>query len=210
MSRARRLARRGTFVVVEGLDGVGKSTVAARLAERLGADLLTTPPARLAAVRPAILAALADSPGATTLFYAAGTLAVSREVERALSRGRAVVVDRYFLSTCAYGRVIRGGELPAAALDAIARELVAPDVTVYLHAGARQRLARLKHRARITRIGHEDRRTLDPAVAARLDAAYRDSRDDRLAGRFLPVDTSDVDVEGVVERVLALLDGGAP
>ena len=52
------------FIVIEGLDGTGKSTLARSLAQHLGAIHLRTPDESLASVRPILDAMLSETPSA--------------------------------------------------------------------------------------------------------------------------------------------------
>lgn len=196
--------RQPLFIVVEGLDGAGKSTVVQALAAQLGAIELRTPQSELAPLRAEILRCFARSSLATTLFYAATVAAAAQEVSAHRTTGNPVVMDRYLLSTCAYGQVIRGSGYPQALLDQLASCLVPADVTVYLYASRECRRQRIQTRGHMVA---EDRLSFDLAVAERLHAAFERLAEHRLAGRWLPVDTSTCDVAGVVAQIFNALVG---
>ncbi len=134
----------GSFIVVEGADGVGKTTLASRLAARLrqeGLDVIEvrepggTPVAELA--RAAVLDPGLDPSPVAELFLilAARADLVSRTIQPALAAGRIVVGDRYDLSTRAYQ--IAGRGLPDEAVT-VANNLatggLVPDLTLVLDA----------------------------------------------------------------------------
>lgn len=195
-------ARKPLFLVVEGLDGAGKSTVVRALSTALCAVELRTPSDALAPMRADILRCLERSPLATTLFYASTVAAAAAEVRERLAAGQPVVMDRYLLSTCAYGEVVRGVEHPAALLTQLAATLTPADVTIYLHA------SRACRRARILQRGHlvaEDRLSFELGVAERLHAAFDRLSAHPLAGRWLPLDTTETDVAHVVTQTLDAL-----
>jgi dTMP kinase len=109
----------GAFIVVEGFDGVGKTTLTRRLAERLraeGLDVLEvrepggTPLAE--AARAAVLDPSLDATAEAELFLmlAARADLVRRVIQPALDRGTVVLSDRYDLSTFAYQ--VEGRKLP--------------------------------------------------------------------------------------------------
>jgi dTMP kinase len=194
------------FVVVEGLDGVGKTTVVRELAHQLGAVVLHTPPAEMAELRPAILRCFAESMLATTLFYGATLAAASQRIMAYRAAGRSVVLDRYYLSTCAYGEVMRGAVHPQQLLDLLAAQLLPADATVYLHASIEQRRMRMESRGLF---GDEDRRSISSDLSERLEAAFRRRAGHPLAGHWLEVDTSACTAEAAVaESLRRLAEGG--
>lgn len=188
---------RSLFIVFEGLDGSGKTTVANLTAKALGADLMTTPSPKLRGLREEIIDAYADSQEAAQLFYLSTVFAASREIERYLAAGRSVVLDRYFLSTQAYAE-LRGSELR---LDGLAELLLPADLTVFLDAPLATRRKRIEAR------GHPsaaDRETLHPEADARLRSLHLAKSALPMVGRFLPIDSSRAP-ETVVEEVMTAL-----
>lgn len=190
--------RRATFVVVEGLDGVGKSTIATELARRLGAVLMATPPPMVAEPRRLLELAYDEYPLARMLWYASTGAAVSQDVARLVATGQPVVLARYFLSTLVYAAV-RGA---TCTLEEVGRHLLAPDMTVYLYARPEVRAARMGRRGENSA---EDARTLEPAWDRALDAGYRAFASHPAAGRFLPVDVSEIDPGAATEYILSAL-----
>lgn len=172
------------FIAVEGLDGCGKSTFARQLAVALGADLLQTPLNLDPAVRTAMEAHCARSPLARMMFYGATVVAAAVVIRDALATGRSVVVDRYWLSTVVYHRVMGS----ACALDEIADVLPIPDFTAFLHAPLEVRSQRIRGRGLTT---EADRWSLQPEPSARIEALYRELGRRPIAGRFVELDTSE-------------------
>lgn len=128
----------GRLIAFEGGEGTGKSTQAARLAERLGA-LLTHEPGDTplgAAVRTVLLDAvnLDITPRAEALLMAADRAQHVVEVIRpALEAGTTVVTDRYVGSSIAYqgyGRQLSPAEVEG--LSEWATEELRPDLVVLL------------------------------------------------------------------------------
>lgn len=178
----------GRLIVVEGLDGSGKTSASVALARALGARWATTPCAVLRTVRQHFDAAFDHSPVARCLAYAASVVAVGEQAAAWRGQGHDVVIDRYWLSTLAYAP-----REAAAALRGL-QPLVQPaDLTLYLSAGLHLRRQRLGGRGGLSAA---DRATLDPAEDRRLDERFRALAAHPVAGAMVVVDAS-VDQAGV-------------
>ena len=169
----------GVFVVVEGPEGAGKSTLARSLAARLLAEGVPVvavrqpggTPVAEAARKVALKFPHEMSPAAELfLFLAARADLVHRVIRPALEAGQVVVADRFARSTLAYQ--VAGAGLPA---DDVARAIrlatggLVPDLTLVLDVPvevgrARQRAVR-KIQDRIER--------QDDAFHRRVLEAYR-------------------------------------
>jgi len=165
----------GKFITFEGGEGVGKSTQATLLLERLAQQgivaVATREPGGSAfaeQLRSFILDPQTLPHGALAealLFYAARADHLQQRIRPSLAAGRWVVCDRFSDST----RVYQGaaGGLPAAALEALERLVVGayrPDLTLVMD---------LDPRAGLGRVGRRN-----PALPAQAEA-------DRFEGRGL-------------------------
>lgn len=188
---------RGRLIVVEGLDGTGKSTLSRGLAAALGAEWRTTPSAPLRAARAPFDAAYAALPAASQLFYAATVVEAAAELGALLAAGRDVVLDRYWCTTLAYATAA-GSPLH---LDEVERLLPAADVTLYLHLDDAERARRLAGRGAsamdLATFQTDHRRALERAYAAALRRP--------VAGRVHRVDVTGLDEAGLLGRVLAIV-----
>jgi dTMP kinase len=132
---------RGLFITLEGGEGAGKSTQAARLATHLraaGRSAVTTrepggsPGAE--AIRALLVTGEVERWSATTetlLMYAARFDHVERVIVPALARGEIVICDRFADSTRAYQGAGGGANLALIdALEAETRVLCWPDLTL--------------------------------------------------------------------------------
>ena len=131
------------FVVVEGLDGSGKSTLVQGLGATFGAQILSSSNAISAEVRDACDKRHGLRGTSRQLFYAYSVSLTSDAVGRALDRGTCVVVDRYWASTIAYPRVLGDA---TDAIEPIAATLRTPTLTLFLDVPRSIRAARIEGR----------------------------------------------------------------
>ena len=140
---------RGRFIVFEGGDGCGKSTQAARLAERLDARLTREPGGTAVGARIRALVLDPDFPelGDRTealLMAADRAQHVSELIEPTLAAGRHVVSDRHVASSLAYQGVGRGLGVDAVLeLNRFATGDLVPDLVVLLDVDASEAAERL-------------------------------------------------------------------
>ncbi len=174
---------RGKFISFEGGEGSGKSTHAARLAERLrslGIEVALTrepggsPGAEI--IRHVLLSGLAKPLGVETeaiLFAAARDDHVRTTILPALEAGRWVICDRFIDSTRVYQGVL--GKVDARLIRRLERitvgEAAKPDLTILIDVPATVGLARARNR----RAGkHADRfESESPEFHETLRNAYR-------------------------------------
>lgn len=138
-----------TLIAVEGIDGAGKTTLAAGLAEARPELVVLREPGG-AALSERIRALVADpdlevdARAEALLFAAARAQLVREKLRPLLAEGKTVVLDRYVDSSLAYqgaGRGLGVGEI--AALNAFATGGLTADLTFYLRVPAEVGAARL-------------------------------------------------------------------
>jgi dTMP kinase len=128
----------GRLIAIEGIDGAGKTTLAAGLARALPDLVVLREPGGAALserIRDVVKdPALAVDPRAEALLYAAARAQLVGEVLRPLlDEGRDVVLDRYVDSSLAYQGAGRGlGVAEIAGLNAFATGGLEADLTLYV------------------------------------------------------------------------------
>jgi dTMP kinase len=135
------------LITIEGIDGAGKTTLAAALARELGAELLREPGGVELSERIRALVkdpALTVDPRAEALLYAAARAQlVAERLRPLLEAGRTVVLDRFVDSSLAYQGAARGlGVEEVRAINAFGCGGVTPDVTLLLRVDPRTGRAR--------------------------------------------------------------------
>lgn len=201
---------RGRFVVVEGIDGSGKSTVAARVVEELarrGRKVVRTREPGGTPLGEKIRTLLLDAKNSemvpfTELFlYMASRAQLVDEVIRpSLARGMDVVCDRYYYSTAAYqgaaGRV--GIPVVLAVAEKIAK-FERPDLVALLDLDPA--VARRREGIRDDRVESKGLEYQKRVRAGFLRLAKRDRRV-RIIDADRPADAVFEDVRKAVDRVL--------
>ncbi len=177
------------LIAIEGLDGVGKSSVVAALADRLGAEGLTNPPRERMTER-----SEADRrpPPERRAWYLAANRQVAARAEQTRAAGRAVVMDRSVASTLAFAAAER-----AEANAVWPSDVPRPDLLVLLTLDEVERTRRLAGRSGPT-TDEERRLASDPAFRARVLEAYRS-----LGAIALDASGSIVQIVAAIEALLS-------
>jgi dTMP kinase len=202
---------RGRFIVVEGIDGSGKSTIAARIGDdlaRRGRNVLRTREPGGTPLGEKIRSLLLDAehsemvPFTELFLYMASRAQLVDEVIRpALRRGIDVVCDRYYYSTAAYQGA--AGRVGIPVVLAVAEKLAKfekPDLVALLDvdpAVARERDGIRNDRVESKGLDYQKR-----VRAGFLRLAKRDRRRFRVIDATRPSEEVFEDVRKAVDRVL--------
>lgn len=168
---------KGLFVVIEGPDGSGKSTVAEGICRHFkdkGLEVIHTREPGGTAISEAVREILLDpankamDPRCEALLYAAARAQhVEEVILPALARGALVLSERYVFSSLVYQGLCRQlGLAPIEAVNAFATDGLAADITLYLDVPEGTGKERMKDRL-------ADRLESDKTVMDTVEAYYR-------------------------------------
>lgn len=206
-------SERGAFVVLEGIEGVGKTTqmaVAERALNEANKALITTREPGGTAAGEALRSVLLDKDGAplsleaeTLLMFAARANHLHEKIRPALNRGDWVLCDRFTDASYAYqgaGRQL--GVARIAVLEKWVQAELRPDLVLILDADPELALTRAKNRGPVDRFEQESLDFFHRARSAYLERAkaYPD--------RYVVIDASQ-SLESVSAAVHAVVKGFA-
>ena len=130
------------FIVLEGIDGCGKTTVAKLLAEKCNALVTKEPTAGSKKIHQILRHHVtAPSPLEMQELYIADRLEhIKRVIEPALAKGKNVICQRYALSTYAYGTAFGVSQKD------LKHDFLEPDATFLLDLSAKDAIKRIEKR----------------------------------------------------------------
>lgn len=134
------------FIGVCGVDGVGKTTIAKRLAKELAFRYVKTPPPKYNAIR-YFYEQDEISSFSRFCFYLGAVYESSEEIKVLIQNGEGVVADRYLLSLQIYHEVMSGKDLGEFIEIS---DFVNPDLNIILKAPIKVIQERIRERNKIT------------------------------------------------------------
>ncbi len=176
------------FLVLEGADGTGKSTLCKILAERLKATSYVTPPKKYKEQRERIDKEASEDEHYR--FYRDAVQEASKEIAALLENGGRVVCDRYWLTTYTHHQVM-GSKVSKDDFKSI----TVPTLTVILALNHEVQIRRMRQRGMST----EDRRELEKQREI-ATAFYKNALDFSLP--FILLDTQSFSPEACAEIIV--------
>jgi len=202
----------GEFIVVDGPDGAGKSTIVARAVEQLqseGFQVLATrepggsPFAEM--IRGVLLDELAGSADPLTmlnLFSAARLNHLQHTIVPALLRGTSVICDRFDMVTWAYQVIADGNSALVEVFDLLRTRWLEHVKPFYVLLDVSPEVGRARLVGRHEKLNHFDTRPLDWHTRARQ--GYHGFLC-RYAGDYAVIDTDAMTKEEVEQQLLAIV-----
>jgi dTMP kinase len=127
------MAKKGMFIVFEGIDGTGKSTCMDAVASELGkrTEVIRTAEPTRDKIGMLIRSSPELTPETEALLFTADRAEHTRKIKQWLSEGKTVLCDRYFASTLAYQAAkLNGSYVEMPWLKALnMKVIIKPDMT---------------------------------------------------------------------------------
>jgi dTMP kinase len=186
------------FIVLEGVDFSGKTTVANLLSQLLGARVLKSPPPPFESIKQSVLEDA--EPLARFCYFLASNVQISK-MASAIIATESVVCDRYVWSTIAYYSAIENVS-PQRIVDLanpILKSLLLPNMVVFLRVDRQSQLLRARNKVD-NRLQHD--LLLSDKFQQKLGQAYEKTRN-LIKVQWLEVDTSNLSVSESVQEIVA-------
>ena len=179
---------RGRLIVVEGLDGSGKTSAIRALEETVAVTVLK------GSGSATLLGRLARATGSTMLFFLENWWVGTRYAQSALARGETVVLDRYWWSPATF-------RAPRRCERVLIATMPHPDAIAYFTVECEERLRRL---ARNTENPYHRLLLEHPWMIAEREARY-DALFSSYGGRKARIDTTEVSIFAAARSLAALV-----
>ena len=172
----------GRFVVIEGADATGKTTLGARLGAQANTTCVESPPRPLRDIKTEVFKKF--DPFARLLYFASGNAQLSSLASK-VDIGQNLVGIRYIWSTLAYHSAMEGVGVATtlAILKSVIPYLIMPEYVIFLTAQRDEQLERLALRGELPRESFSEAALFN----TRLAESFREAFD------LLPVGTITMD-----------------
>lgn len=135
--------KKGKFIVIEGLDGCGKSTISKEMQKKYDAITLNALPPEIKSWLHSI--GETKLPEATFSYFTLCNLINSHKIEEIIKTGKNVIIDRYFYTTYVYHQKLIQENFPEIIKKSYVH-LLNPDLVVFLNVSQKERSKRINQR----------------------------------------------------------------
>ncbi|MCB9232628.1 MAG: deoxynucleoside kinase [Bacteroidia bacterium] len=137
--------KKNKFIVFEGLDACGKSTISKRFAQENQMVLMGALPSEIKSWLPKI--ASTHAPEATFSYFTLCNLLRAAEINESLQNGKGIVLDRFYYTSFSYHKALLNGSLPESIKKVYNFEsLPKPDLVIFLDVPQHVRQSRIQER----------------------------------------------------------------
>ena len=149
---------KGKFIVIEGLDATGKTTIVPMLSASIDAMTLNCPPKLLdnkiidlGLDHTSDLRKHFDKQPSIVrrAYYRAANLIASEQAKKTIETGKHVVMDRYWTSTIAFSVLDKEGPITNIEYGTYPPEMLKPDIMIFLTVDEKHRSERLRGRGEV-------------------------------------------------------------
>jgi dTMP kinase len=179
------------FIVIEGMDGVGKTTITKLLAKSLNAITYKIPPLELNSIRDTI-----DNSNkyAKFFYYLSATYYTSWNIQLSIKAGKSVVCDRYYQTTLsAYDDEV----VNLVKREQIIDKLYKPDFCFLLTVSEEERIKRLNSRGYLS---NDDIESIDNKVLREAQMSKYYQMD------MIQIDTTGKTEQNIVDEIFKIFN----
>ncbi|MDP2907192.1 MAG: AAA family ATPase [Nanoarchaeota archaeon] len=186
------------LIVIEGIDGSGKDTVAKKLVEKVNGNYFFTPPEGYKMIRGYINNKA--SPEARFLYYLSSVIDVSSKINKSPSKNDPVCV-RYVWSTMVYYSVMENKSLysVSAMVKPFIPYIVQPDINVLLTVSEEEQIRRLKFRNGTEHTISDLLSIEDDNFRKRINEAYQNIAKE---SSWVKIDTTNKSIDEIVDKII--------
>jgi UMP-CMP kinase 2 len=190
--------RKPISIVIEGLDGIGKSTVVIALAKKINGIIIETPPKIIKPYRS--IFTNTDDLSSIKTYYKLGNYISGNKIKKEIKHGYNVIVDRYYASTLAYtlGQSTEDLSELSNKIYKWPKDMYKPDYMILLTMNEEDRINRLNKRNSI-QTQEEIFLKKNPVIVNRINQIYSNLGCIKI--NILNSDTTDMIVDKILNEI---------
>lgn len=187
------LVRKMAFIVFEGLDGVGKSTIIEKCSTRFNNSIVTSDPKGSFKSRQLYISNIGTCADELDLFIKCRQIVVDDIIIPSLDKGLLVLCDRYIESSHAYQGALN---VPQYRISKLNSNFPIPDVTFLITCDEDTRLKRLGDKLDVIESRGKE-------YFSKVDEIYKTRARDN---GYVVIDNSNVSISDTIERIVSIIN----